>query len=123
MTIFASKLIKSIFSTATAYTIRSLHSGKEGAEAASKKSKMLGWSFLGAFLFKVASGYAPALLYDWHIGWTLYRLGWTSMIHLENYGWYLESMHSSIAVLGDLSDASLFEQSHLLSMALVCFQA
>jgi len=29
-------------------------------------------------------------IYDWHIGWTLYRLGFTSIISLENYGWYIE---------------------------------
>ena len=29
-------------------------------------------------------------LYDWHIGWTLYRIGFTSIISLENYGWFIE---------------------------------
>ena len=29
-------------------------------------------------------------LFDWHIGWTLYRLGFTSIISRENYGWYIE---------------------------------
>jgi hypothetical protein len=31
-----------------------------------------------------------AQTFDWHIGWTLYRLGFTSIIALENYGWLLE---------------------------------
>ncbi|KAG8900722.1 hypothetical protein FRB99_005795 [Tulasnella sp. 403] len=71
--------------TATAYTIRSLHSGKTGAVAARKKSLMLLGSLLIALAYKVATGYAPGLIFDWHIGWTLYRLGWQSIIALENY--------------------------------------
>ena len=29
-------------------------------------------------------------IFDWHIGWTLYRLGFTSIISLDNYGWWIE---------------------------------
>ncbi|KAF9509733.1 hypothetical protein BS47DRAFT_1396579 [Hydnum rufescens UP504] len=75
--------------TATAYTIRSLHS-IGGAIAAQKKARMLGFSFLAAFFWKVLSNYAPGILWDWHIGWTMYRIGFTSMIQLDNYGWWLE---------------------------------
>ncbi|KAF8635413.1 hypothetical protein AX15_000407 [Amanita polypyramis BW_CC] len=75
---------------ATAYTIRSLHSGKSGAIAAKKKSLALLYTFISSFLFKVLSGYAPGITFDWHIGWTLYRLGFTSIISLENYGWWIE---------------------------------
>ncbi|KAF8893198.1 oligopeptide transporter [Gymnopilus junonius] len=73
-----------------AYTIRSLHHGKSGAAAAKKKALALLYTFIIVFIFKVMTGYAPAILYDWHIGWTLYRLGFTSMIHMENYGWWIE---------------------------------
>ncbi|QRV76781.1 OPT oligopeptide transporter protein [Ceratobasidium sp. AG-Ba] len=76
--------------TATAFTIRALHAGRTGAEVARKKSIGLASSFAGAFCFKVASGYLPGVIWDWHIGWTFYRLGWTSMIQLDNYGWWLE---------------------------------
>ncbi|PPQ96836.1 hypothetical protein CVT26_006005 [Gymnopilus dilepis] len=75
---------------ATAYTIRSLHHGKSGAIIAKKKALALLYTFVVVFVFKVMTGYAPAILYDWHIGWTLYRLGFTSMIHMENYGWWIE---------------------------------
>ncbi|KAK1226738.1 hypothetical protein PQX77_010283 [Marasmius sp. AFHP31] len=75
---------------ATAYTIRSLHIGTHGAEIARKKGKALLYSFIICFVFKVVSGYAPGIIYDWHIGWTLYRLGFTSIIALENYGWWIE---------------------------------
>jgi OPT family oligopeptide transporter len=76
--------------TATAFTIRSLHSGRAGAVAAAKKAKCLLYSLLGVFGFKVATGYAPGLIYDWHVGWVLYRMGGTSAIELENFGWILE---------------------------------
>ncbi|KIO17519.1 hypothetical protein M407DRAFT_228119 [Tulasnella calospora MUT 4182] len=78
--------------SATAFTIRSLHSGKTGAIVARKKSLCLLITLLAALAYKVATGYAPGVLFDWHIGWTLYRLGWTSIIALENYGWWLESV-------------------------------
>jgi len=75
---------------ATAYTIRSLHNGRSGAIAAKKKAMALVYTFCIVFVFKVMTGYAPGILYDWHIGWTLFRLGFTSMISLDNYGWYFE---------------------------------
>ncbi|KAF8998711.1 OPT oligopeptide transporter [Cyathus striatus] len=75
---------------ATAYTIRSLHRGKSGMIAAKKKSLALLYSFCATLVFKVMAGYAPGVLYNWHIGWTLYRIGFTSMISLENYGWYIQ---------------------------------
>jgi uncharacterized oligopeptide transporter (OPT) family protein len=51
---------------------------------------MLLYSLLAVFFWKVASGYAPGVLLDWHLGWTLYQIGWTSIISMENYGWFLE---------------------------------
>jgi uncharacterized oligopeptide transporter (OPT) family protein len=75
---------------ATAFTIRALHHGTHGAVAAAKKTKGLAYSLCSAFIFKVVGSYAPGITWDWHIGWTLYRLGFTSIIALENYGWLLE---------------------------------
>jgi uncharacterized oligopeptide transporter (OPT) family protein len=75
---------------ATAFTIRALHNGTHGAVTAAKKTKGLAYSLISAFLFKVVGIYAPGITFDWHIGWTLYRLGFTSIIALENYGWILE---------------------------------
>lgn len=75
---------------ATAFTIRALHSGTHGAVTAAKKTKGLAYSLAGAFLFKIVGTYAPGITWDWHIGWTLYRLGFTSIIALENYGWLIE---------------------------------
>lgn len=77
--------------TATAFTIRSLHAtGASGTAAARKKIRALGISFSAAFCFKVANGYLPGMLLDWHIGWTLYRIGWKSILSMENYGWFIE---------------------------------
>ncbi|KAI0674813.1 OPT oligopeptide transporter [Trametes maxima] len=75
---------------ATAVTIHALHNSRTGAVAARKKSLALLYSFIVAFCFKVVSGYAPGVLFDWHIGWTLYRIGFTSIIALDNYGWWIE---------------------------------
>lgn len=75
---------------ATAFTIRALHNSAHGAVTAAKKTKGLVYSLISAFLFKVIGIYAPGVTFDWHIGWTLYRLGFTSIIELENYGWILE---------------------------------
>ncbi|KAI0761256.1 oligopeptide transporter [Trametes elegans] len=75
---------------ATAITIRALHNSRTGAIAARKKSLALLFSFVVVFVYKVLTGYAPGVIYDWHIGWTLYRLGFTSIISLENYGWWIE---------------------------------
>ncbi|KAA1472482.1 oligopeptide transporter [Dentipellis sp. KUC8613] len=76
--------------SATAYTIRALHNGRTGAIAARKKSIGLIVTFAAAFLFKVVALYAPGIVWDWHIGWTLYRIGFTSIISLDNYGWWIE---------------------------------
>ena len=75
---------------ATAYTIRALHSGVHAAVTARKKSLALLYTFIICFIYKVVTGYAPGLIFDWHIGWTLYRLGFTSIIALDNYGWWIE---------------------------------
>ena len=75
---------------ATAFTIRALHSGTNGAVNAAKKTKGLAYSLVASFLFKIVGIYAPGVTFSWHIGWTVYRLGFTSIIGLENYGWILE---------------------------------
>ncbi|KAI4528915.1 OPT oligopeptide transporter protein-domain-containing protein [Schizophyllum commune] len=75
---------------ATAYTIRSLHNGPAGALVAKKKSKALIYTLCICFVYKVVTTYAPGVIFDWHIGWTLYRLGFTSIIALDNYGWWIE---------------------------------
>ncbi|CCA76487.1 related to permeases-unknown function [Serendipita indica DSM 11827] len=76
--------------TATAFTIRSLHSGPHGELVAKKKSKALAGSLFFCFAYKILNGYLPGIFLDWHIGWTLYQLGWSEAIKLENFGWIIE---------------------------------
>lgn len=78
--------------TATAFTIRSLHSTTSAAArlAAKQKVRVLGWSFVGAFVFKSLCGYAPGLLLDWHVFYWLYSWGWKGAIAGEAWGWIFE---------------------------------
>ncbi|KAG8925932.1 hypothetical protein FRC02_009309 [Tulasnella sp. 418] len=73
--------------TAVAFTIRSIHSTTSAAarKAASKKIKILAWSFLGSIAFKTVSQYAPGILWDWHISW-----GGKGAIAVESWGWWIE---------------------------------
>lgn len=53
--------------TVAAITIRSFHqSGQRERKETRATNKVLGYSFLGAFLLRVLSQYAPGILWDWH---------------------------------------------------------
>jgi uncharacterized oligopeptide transporter (OPT) family protein len=75
---------------AAAYTIRSLHVGKNAARDAKKKTKALILSFSFAITLRVISEYAPGLLWDWHIFYALNRVGWNYIIAAESWVslWY-----------------------------------
>ena len=73
--------------TATAFAIRALHAGKSGAEAAKQKGRWLFWSFLPAFVQKVASTYAPGILYDIHFFYDIATWGGRSAQYVDNWGW------------------------------------
>ncbi|KAG6375317.1 OPT oligopeptide transporter protein-domain-containing protein [Boletus reticuloceps] len=75
---------------ASAYTIRSLHVGKSAALDAKRKTKALILSFCFAITLRVVSEYAPGILWDWHLFYTLSRIGWTSAINAESWGWIWE---------------------------------
>ncbi|KAH7882089.1 OPT oligopeptide transporter protein-domain-containing protein [Phlebopus sp. FC_14] len=75
---------------AAAYTIRSLHVGKNAAVDAKKKTKALILSFCFAITVRVVSEYAPGLLWDWHVFYALNRVGWTGAIKAESWGWVWE---------------------------------
>ncbi|KAG2131669.1 OPT oligopeptide transporter protein-domain-containing protein [Suillus clintonianus] len=75
---------------AAAQTIQSLHVGK-GAEAiAGRKTRALIYAFIGATLLRIISEYAPGLLWDWHIFYAMNRIGLTSAIAAESWGWIWE---------------------------------
>lgn len=75
--------------TATAYTIRSLHT-PGGEIAAKKQSRALLYSFGAAFVFVVVNQYASGILMDWHIFYWLYKWGWKSALVVDNWGWLIE---------------------------------
>lgn len=77
-------------STAAAHTIHSLHIGASAEAVARRKTRALIIAFSLAITFKCISEYAPGILWDWHWGWTLYRLGWKNMIYAENFYWIWE---------------------------------
>ena len=83
---------KLVFPTpaATAFTIRSLHAGRAGAEAGKKKAWCLLITLGICFCYKVLNSYIPGIFLDWHVGWMLYRVGWTEAIKLENWGCIIE---------------------------------
>jgi uncharacterized oligopeptide transporter (OPT) family protein len=70
---------------AAAYTIRSLHTGKNAEKNAGKMTIALALAFSIAITWRCVSEYAPGILWDWHWGWTLYRIGWKQAIKVEVY--------------------------------------
>lgn len=83
---------------AAAFTIRSLHTGKNAEANARKKTWALAIAFALAITLRCVSEYAPGLLWDWHWGWTLYSLGWSSAIYVENWNWIAEFTPAFIGV-------------------------
>ncbi|KAI0630922.1 OPT oligopeptide transporter [Trametes polyzona] len=70
---------------AAAYTIRSLHVGRNAAANARKKTIALIVSFFVAIAWRVTSEYAPGIMWDWHWGWWFYNAGWKWIIRAENW--------------------------------------
>ncbi|KAK3677521.1 hypothetical protein LTR78_002371 [Recurvomyces mirabilis] len=83
---------------AAAYTIRSLHTGKNAEANAKKKTRTLIVAFSVAIIWRCVSEYAPGLLWDWHWGWTLYSIGWKSAVRVENWSWIFEFTPAFIGV-------------------------
>ena len=83
---------------AAAFTIRSLHTGRNAEANAKKKVWALAIAFASAITLRCVSEYAPGLLWDWHWGWTLYQLGWSEAIKVENWYWVLEFTPAFTAV-------------------------
>ncbi|OJA20544.1 hypothetical protein AZE42_07076 [Rhizopogon vesiculosus] len=83
---------------AAAYTIHSLHVGRDAEVTARKKTKALIYAFVFAIVLRVVSEYAPGVLWDWHVFYTLNRIGWTSAIGVESWGWIWEWTPAFIGV-------------------------
>ncbi len=91
---------KLVFPTgvAAAQTIRTLHIGKNAEANARKKTMAMVYAFAFAITLRCVSEYAPGLLWDWHWGWTFYRLGWNWIICIENWSWIWEWTPAFIGV-------------------------
>ncbi|KZT55061.1 OPT superfamily oligopeptide transporter, partial [Calocera cornea HHB12733] len=85
-------------SVAAAFTIRSLHVGKNAAKVAMKKTWTLVIAFLIAITWRVVSEYAPGIMWDWHWGYWFYKAGWHGIIGAENWGWVFEWTPAFIGV-------------------------
>ncbi|KAL8281027.1 hypothetical protein RQP46_006706 [Phenoliferia psychrophenolica] len=88
--------------TASAFTIRSLHSVATPAArlASAAKVRVILYSFAVSLTFCVLNKYAPGILLDWHFGWLFGSWGHFNnhAIELENYGWIFEWTPAFIAV-------------------------
>lgn len=77
--------------TAVAHVIRALHKGgKDAEDDARRKALVLAAAFAFAAALRVISQYAPGLLWDWHVFYWLYSLGFSSMAAIESWGWVVE---------------------------------
>ncbi|KAI8663302.1 hypothetical protein NCS57_00930800 [Fusarium keratoplasticum] len=99
--------------TATATTIQSIHIAAAGETAAMKKVKMLGIAFVAALVLRVASNFAPGILWDWHVFTWFFIWGGhnNSAIFVENWGWFLEwtpAIIGSGMMVGTNTAASMF---------------
>ncbi|KAI9209500.1 OPT oligopeptide transporter protein-domain-containing protein [Polychytrium aggregatum] len=76
--------------TASAVTIKSLHTGgKEAALVAKTKSKALIITFAAAMAWTMVGYFVPGLVQEWHIFAWLYSAGVKGAQQLENWKWYL----------------------------------
>ncbi|TFK88386.1 OPT oligopeptide transporter [Polyporus arcularius HHB13444] len=83
---------------AAAYTIRSLHVGRNAAANARKKTLALIISFIVAIIWRITSEYAPGIMWDWHWSWWFYKAGWKWIIAAESWGWIWEWTPAFIGV-------------------------
>ncbi|KAA8914602.1 OPT oligopeptide transporter protein-domain-containing protein [Sphaerosporella brunnea] len=87
--------LKLIFptATATAMTIRSMHTKIGSANENSKKrTRALAITFAFCIAFRVGASYAPGILWDWHIfTWFYQWSGYSNMaLAIESWGWIFE---------------------------------
>ncbi|CAG9950422.1 unnamed protein product [Clonostachys rosea f. rosea IK726] len=90
--------------TASAITIRALHSASDGASGAKEKLKMISYSFSASLVWSVASSYAPGILYSWNPFWWIYTWGGHGIIGAVNWGWLSWQWSPSLIGVGMLID-------------------
>ncbi|KAE8230225.1 hypothetical protein CF326_g4779 [Tilletia indica] len=76
--------------TATAITIKSLHS-IGGARRARIQTYILVGTFSASLIWCVANQFAQGILYEWHWAYWLYQWGWESALVVDNWNWYFQT--------------------------------
>ncbi|KZO98101.1 OPT oligopeptide transporter [Calocera viscosa TUFC12733] len=106
---------------AAAFTIRSLHVGKNAAAMARKKTFVLIYTFCAAITLRVVSEYAPGILWDWHWSWWFYQGGWHWAACIESWGWIFELTPAFIGVglIIPLNSAASFAGGAFLAWAIM----
>ncbi|KAH6980729.1 OPT oligopeptide transporter protein-domain-containing protein [Ilyonectria sp. MPI-CAGE-AT-0026] len=94
------------YGTASAVTIRALHSGSSEQGYGQTKDNVRGISitFLSSLVWSVATSYAPGILYTWNPFWWIYKWGGHSIIAAINWGWVSWSWSPSLIGIGMLID-------------------
>ncbi|KAI8712159.1 hypothetical protein NCS52_01313400 [Fusarium sp. LHS14.1] len=90
--------------TASAITIRALHSAKEGSTQARDNIKIISWSFSFSLIWSVCTSYAPGILYTWYPFWWIYKWGGKGIMSAINWGWISWSWSPSMLGIGMMLD-------------------
>ncbi|KAI0474896.1 OPT superfamily oligopeptide transporter [Xylariaceae sp. FL0804] len=106
---------------AAAFAVRSLHTSRDAEANARRKVRAIALAFALAIAWKCVAEYAPGILWDWHWGWTLYRLGWKQAIQVENWNWVVEFTPAFIGVglLIGLNGAYSFFGGSIIAWAII----
>ncbi|KAH6957810.1 OPT oligopeptide transporter protein-domain-containing protein [Ilyonectria sp. MPI-CAGE-AT-0026] len=90
--------------SASAITIRALHSGTDGTTQAKDNVRGITITFCISCVWSVATSYAPGILYTWNPFWWIYKWGGHSIIAAVNWGWLSWSWSPSMIGMGMLID-------------------
>ncbi|GJD00762.1 oligopeptide transporter [Colletotrichum higginsianum] len=89
--------------TASAITIKTLHSRSEGARESSRRSLVsISIAFAASLVWAVASSYAPGILYTWNVFWWIYKWGGHGIIAAVSWGWLSWSWSPALLGMGML---------------------
>ncbi|KAJ3511580.1 hypothetical protein NM208_g15414 [Fusarium decemcellulare] len=89
---------------ASAITIRTLHSVKDGTRTAEDSLKTISLSFGVSFIWSICTSYAPGILYTWNPFWWIYKWGGKGIVAGVNWGWIAWSWSPSLIGMGMLID-------------------
>jgi uncharacterized oligopeptide transporter (OPT) family protein len=103
--------------SASALTIRTLHSNASDGSLSKRNVVSLGITFIISLIWAVVASYAPGIIYTWNVFWWIYKWGGTGIISAINWGWLSWSWSPSLlglgAIIGPNSAGSLFPGSVL----------